>query len=77
MENNNGSRFSVGQKVVSLVNAQGLVKGTAYLVRGASVRHTFAGGFTTYQLESLVEMVDGETRILNVGNGHLVLTEVK
>jgi hypothetical protein len=77
MENNNGSRFSVGQNVRALVSAQGLTKGATYLVRDVRVKRTFIGAFTSYQLEAMSEMESGETEFLTVGNGHLVLTEVK
>ena len=69
MENNNGS---AGRKVLScgrcgsLVSAQGLTKGTAYEV--VDVRSF--GTFTDYKLQ-----LGDEAKW--IGNGHLVLVEVK
>lgn len=68
MNNNNGSRFSAGQKVVSLVSAQGLTKGKTYQVRRSATRSTAFGGFARYMVESEAGV------LLTIGNGHLVLT---
>lgn len=72
MENKNGSRFSVGQKVVSLVSAQGLSKGAEYEVVGHHVVRNFLGGYTQYKLQ-----LSPGGPVHWVGNGHLILTEVK
>lgn len=64
------SPFKTGQKVESLANAQGLLKGHHYVVVGVSRRRTFVGTFTT-----LLVQANGE-QALSVGNPHLVLKEV-
>lgn len=65
------SQFSVGQRVVSQVDAQGIKCGSVYVVVDVSKRSYPFGTFVTYTVES----EDG-TR-LSVGNGHLVLSAVK
>lgn len=71
------TQFAIGQRVRALVTAQGLNTGWEYLIRSIQTRHTFLGGYTTYQVESIAQMVSGETQILSIGNGHLILSAVE
>lgn len=64
-------RFKIGQKVRATVNAQGLRDGQVYEVTDATTVVTGFGGFTTYEVWDAEQL-----RMLSVGNGHLVLTEV-
>ncbi len=59
--------FNLGDEVVSLVNAQGLVEGETYRVREPIDLPSPFGGCTDYVLE------DKEGEELRVVNGHLVL----
>jgi hypothetical protein len=65
--------FEIGQYVRSRVNAQGMTKGSTYYVCGSEFQTNFLGTYVTYLLESQDEMVTGKTKLLTVGNGHLVL----
>lgn len=65
------TRFKVGQWVRAKVTAQGMVEGATYQVVDVHTLWTVVGGVTSYLLADGA----GETRW--VGNGHLLLTEVK
>lgn len=68
------TRFSVGQLVRSQVSAQGLVKGETYRVVEIDARSTFAGEIVTY---FLCATNVASAPVLQIGNGHLLLTEAK
>ena len=73
--------FSVGERVRSTVNAQGLVAGVEYEVLDIRSRRTVVGEFVTYSLRCLDRTVaptreDGTARALAVHNGHVVLEAV-
>lgn len=64
-------KWTVGMKLRSLVDAQGMQKDDVVVVVDVLTRHTAFGGFTT--------LVCTNTRTqaqINVGNAHLVLAEV-
>jgi hypothetical protein len=63
--------YQVGQRVESLVDAQGLTRGQAYTVVAVTTHRNFLGGYTRYDLKADSGAVYG-----SVGNGHLVLRAV-
>lgn len=64
-------QYNVGDRVVSSVNTQGLVRDVAtYEVVDVAANHTPFGVYVTYRV-TRIDRPDG--RMIDVGNGHLVL----
>jgi hypothetical protein len=59
--------YTIGTKVTSKVNAQGLTEGATYTVEDLSYNSTFHGTYITYSLRS------EENELFRIGNGHLIL----
>jgi hypothetical protein len=65
------ARFKVGQKVRSLIDAQGLERGAVYEVIDVREQVMFFGTFVTYLVK------DKQSAAHVVTNGHLVLEAVE
>lgn len=64
------TRFQIGDRVRSRVNAQGLVAGHEYRVCDVLVRALPFGDYVTY-----VVRADDAAKDLHVGNAHLLLED--
>jgi len=70
------TRFKEGQQVRSEVNAQGLTKGKLYEVVNVETQFILGSGYTTYTVIPVMPAGEFTDEEFEVGNGHLVLSEV-